>query len=156
VVDINMTPMDGFETTKRLKELYPEIKVLALSMLDEGFSVRKMLSNGAKGFLHKNTSAEELDQALKTIYSGAYFHSGLVSDDVLERAMSLYPLSISNRETEFLALCCTELAYKQIAEQMQISMHTVEGYRKQLFQKLNVKNRTSLAIYALKTGIASF
>lgn len=155
ILDINMPELNGYETTERLKALYPDIKVMALSMFDNEFSIVKMLRCGAIGFLHKGANPEELSNAIQTVLSGNYFHTELMLINSLKKTNNWQTINITERETEFLKHCCSDLSYKEIASLMGVSLHTVHGYRDILFQKLRLKSRTALAIYALKTGVVT-
>jgi two-component system invasion response regulator UvrY len=153
ILDINMPELNGYETTEQLKKLFPDIKVMALSMFDNEFSIVKMLRCGAIGFLHKGANPDELAEALETVVSGNYFHTELKLIGSLKKNNSWQTINITERETEFLQHCCSDLSYKEIASLMGVSLHTVHGYRDILFQKLRLKSRTALAMYALKTGV---
>lgn len=155
ILDINMPELNGYETTEKLKALYPDIKVMALSMFDNEFSIVKMLRCGAIGFLHKGANPEELSNAIQTVLSGNYFHTELMLISSSRKTNSWQTINITERETEFLKHCCSDLSYKEIASLMGVSLHTVHGYRDILFQKLRLKSRTALAIYALKTGVVT-
>lgn len=156
IMDIGMKPMDGFDTALFLKENFPDIKILVLSMLECEFSIIRMLQNGASGYLHKGTDTEELDQALQIIYTGQFYHSELVSENALQRARKPNGAGITEREAEFLTLCCTGLVYKEIASKMKVSPHTVNGYRNALFEKLGIRSRSALIMHALRSGIVAF
>ena len=159
LVDINMPGMNGYETTLWLKEKHPEIKVLCLSMLDDEQSLLKMVEAGANGYILKNCTPAQLQEALKAVAdSGAYFPAWATQKIVqsLRREKTATAISspnITKREMEFLRLCATELSYKEMAVQMNCSPRTVETYRDALMQKLDVKGRVGLAIYALKAGL---
>ncbi|RZL19633.1 MAG: response regulator transcription factor [Pedobacter sp.] len=155
ILDINMPELNGYETTLKLKETYPDIKVMALSMFDNEFSIVRMLRNGATGFLHKGANPDELSDAIQTVLSGNYFHTELALIHSLKKNNNWQTVNITERETEFLQHCCSDLSYKEIASKMGVSLHTVHGYRDMLFQKLRLKSRTALAIYALKTGVVT-
>lgn len=155
ILDINMPELNGYETTERMKELYPEIKVMALSMFDNEFSIVRMLRSGAKGFLHKGANPDELSNALQTLHEEGYFHTELMLISSLRKTNNWQTINITDRETEFLKHCCSDLSYKEIAGIMKVSLHTVHGYRDSLFLKLRLKSRTALAIYALRTGVVT-
>lgn len=155
ILDINMPELNGYDTTVQLKALYPELPVLALSMYENEFSIVKMLRCGAKGFLHKGADPEELMQAIKTVHSGSYFHSEMMLINTIRRSGGSQSMNITDRETEFLEHCCSDLSYKEIAVKMGVSLHTVHGYRDTLFSKLRLKSRTALAVYALKKGVVT-
>lgn len=160
LVDINMPGMNGYETTLWLKEKHPDIKVLCLSMLDDEQSLLKMVEAGTNGYILKNCTPAQLQEALTAVAdSGAYFPAWATQKIVqsLRRGTTGTPISspnITKREMEFLRLCATELSYKEMAAQMNCSPRTVETYRDALMQKLAVKGRVGLAIYALKAGFA--
>jgi DNA-binding NarL/FixJ family response regulator len=159
LMDISMPEMNGFETTQWLTDNYPDILVIALSMQDDDASLIKMVTAGAKGYLHKNVHPAELEKALKTlISSGMYYQAWATSKIFLsfsKKNESKIPidLKLSDREKEFLIHMCTELTYKEIADKMCCSPRTVEGYRDSLFEKLEVKTRVGLAMYAVKIGM---
>ncbi len=155
ILDINMPELNGYETTEKLKELYPCIKVMALSMFDNEFSIVRMLRSGAKGFLHKGADPDELSNALQTLHEEGYFHTELMLINSLRKTNNWQTINITDRETEFLKHCCSDLSYKEIADLMKVSLHTVHGYRDSLFLKLRLKSRTALAIYALRTGVVT-
>ncbi|QCX37243.1 response regulator transcription factor [Aureibaculum algae] len=156
LMDLNMPIMDGLETTKFLNENYPSIKVLALSMDDNESSILKMIKNGAKGYLLKDIHPDILKEALLALINEGYYHSKRVSDTLVH---SLHPteepkIKLLDRELEFLKLASTEMTYKEIADVMHLSPKTIDGYREQLFKKLQVKNRIGMVVYALKNDLA--
>ncbi|WP_118973995.1 response regulator transcription factor [Taibaiella koreensis] len=155
ILDINMPELNGYETTAQLKQHYPSIKVMALSMFDNEFSIVRMLRSGAKGFLHKGADPDELSNALQTLHTEGYFHTELMLINSLRKSNNWQTINITDRETEFLRYCCSDLSYKEIADLMKVSLHTVHGYRDALFLKLRLKSRTALAIYALRTGVVT-
>jgi two-component system invasion response regulator UvrY len=159
LMDINMPEKDGYETTQWLKINYPEIKVLALSMYDTESSIIKMLKSGAKGYILKDSDPSELQIAIEALMNKGFYYSELVSGKLInainkmdEESESAH-LKLNERETAFLKHSCTELTYKDIADKMFVSPRTVDGYRDTLFEKLNVKTRVGLVIYAIKNGI---
>lgn len=154
MLDINMPVLNGYETMKIIREQYPDIKVLTVSMYESEFSIIQMFRLGAKGYLEKSCDAKELRLALLTVAKGEFYHSEDISKTVMHRFQnSSLPHYMTPRELEFLAYCCSELTYKEIADQMQISERTAHSYRDVLFEKLELKSRTGLAIYAINAGI---
>ncbi|HEV7783621.1 MAG TPA: response regulator transcription factor [Chitinophagaceae bacterium] len=158
LVDVNMPEMDGFETTQWLHKNYPFIKVLVLSMLSDEKTIIKMFRLGAKGYLLKNTDAEELKRALdaiasKNVYLSEYVSDKLVSGLHKDADEDDKPVTLSEKDKEFLRWTCTELAYRDIAEKMSVSPRTVDDYRQALFTKLNVHSRVGLVMYAVRNGI---
>jgi DNA-binding NarL/FixJ family response regulator len=161
LMDINMPVMDGYETTLWLKKNFPDVKVLALSMYDDENAIIRMLKNGAKGYILKDADPAELKQAIQMVLKKGFYYSEMVTgklihsigtqdeDDNSTRGL----LKLSERELEFLKLVCTEMTYKEIADRMFLSPRTIDGYRDALFEKLNIKTRVGLVLYAIKTGI---
>lgn len=159
IMDINMPGLNGYLTLEQLKKKWPEIKTLALTMFDNEFSIIKMLSIGANGYLLKDSSPRELQQALMSIYEDDFYHSELVTSRLYKsiRSRNVYKLpKITAKEMEFLSLCCSDLTYKEMAEKMHLSPRTVEGYGETLCEKLNVKSRSGLVMYALRIGIVPY
>ena len=158
LLDISMPVMDGFETAKWLLQQHPEVLVLVLSMQDDDYALIKMLKSGAKGYLHKNAHPVELEKALNTLVKNSYYYpewaSGKIFSNIAgsDNNKDLLPF-ISEREKEFLQYATTELTYKDMAEKMCCSNRTVEGYRNALFEKLGLRTRTGLVVYAIKHGI---
>ena len=163
LLDINMPEMDGFETAQWIKTNHPEIKVLALSMYDNETSIIRMLKCGAKGYILKDSEPAELKAAIAALMDKGFYYSDLVSgklmhainkmDDDGDGLKNLVPLN--DRETDFLKYTCTELTYKEIADKMFVSPRTIDGYRDALFEKLHVKTRVGLVMYAIKNGIVN-
>lgn len=160
LMDINMPKKNGYETTKVLKKLYPEIKVLAVSIYDNEEAIIRMIKNGACGYILKDAEPAELELALNEIVQRGYYHSDLVANQlvkIIRRGASddddkAPGVRLNDRETEFLKLACTELTYKEIADKMFVSPRTIDGYRDALFEKLKVKTRVGLVLYAIKNG----
>ena len=160
LMDINMPMMDGFATAQWLKQNCPLTKVLALSMYDNENSIIRMFKAGAKGYILKDCEPAELKTALDSILKKGYYYSELVTGKLIHSINSmdddtdLKSLSqLNDRETEFLKLASTEMTYKEIAEKMNLSPRTIDGYRDDLFEKLNVKSRVGLVLFAIKNGL---
>ncbi|OCX52490.1 DNA-binding response regulator [Mucilaginibacter sp. PPCGB 2223] len=154
LMDINMPVMDGYEATAWLKIHHPKIMVLALSMYEDDKAVIKMIKSGACGYVLKQSKPRELLEAIQSVVQKGVFINEIVSGKLI-RSISSNPdeLKLSARELEFLKLCCSEMSYKEIADQMFVSPRTVDNYRESLFQKLNLKTRSGLVLYAIKNEI---
>ncbi len=156
LMDIQMPIMNGVEATKWLKENRPEIKVLALSMECEEETILKMLRAGARGYLLKDIHPSVLEHALNEVHKSGFFYTENVANTLLNsvnQKEKFKEISLKSRELEFLKLACSEMTYKQISEIMFLSPKTVENYREALFEKLEVKSRIGLVLYAIKEKI---
>ncbi|MGZ3757532.1 MAG: response regulator [Mucilaginibacter sp.] len=161
LMDITMPLVNGFEATLWLKQNYPSVKVLALSTFEEDEPIIKMLKNGAGGYILKESNASDLFYAIKTIAEHGFFLNRLVSGKLLrsiqDDALTTGPANeLTANEIKFLELCCSELTYKEIAEKMCLSPHTIDNYRDALFNRFEIKSRTGLVLFALKNNIAKF
>lgn len=157
LLDISMPIMDGFETAKWLKQVHPKVLVMALSMQDDEQSLIKMVKCGAKGYLLKNVHPIELKNALNNLIRTGYYYPDWATSKLIESISNQDPLPsyevhLSDRETEFLRYCTTEMSYKEIGDKMCCSTRTIETYRDHLFEKLGLKSRVGLAVYAIKNG----
>ncbi|MDP4247860.1 MAG: response regulator transcription factor [Bacteroidota bacterium] len=159
LLDVNMPDMDGYETVRWLNKNYPQVKVLALSMFSDETTIIRMLRLGAKGYILKNIEPEELKEALDSIMKKDFYLSEYISGKIIsglhkDLGNPDEQVALSDKEKEFLRLVCSELTYKDIADKMYISHRTVDNYRNVLFEKLKVKSRVGLVMYAIKNGIA--
>jgi len=161
LMDINMPVKDGYETSSWIKENHPEIKVLALSMLDDENAIIRMIKNGARGYILKESEPSELRSAINAVLQKGFYYSEMVTGRLVHSISgtdvdnngSQQVIQLSDREIEFLKFACSEMTYKEIAAQMHLSPRTIDGYRDALFLKLDIKTRTGLVIYAIKNGI---
>lgn len=154
LMDINMPVMDGFATTKWIKANYPNVHVLALSMLEDEKAIIGMLKAGAGGYMLKESTPSDLLTAIKMIVNKGFYVNELVSGRLLVALKNedIKP-TFSARELTFLQYCSTELTYKEIADLMNVSPRTVDNYRESLFAKLNIKSRTGLVVYGIKNNL---
>ena len=161
LMDIHMPEMDGYETTRWLKEKHPAIKVLALSMYDNESAIIRMFKAGARGYILKDTDPYELESALHSLMTKGYYYTEMVTGRLIHSINAMDEedsdvkslMHLNEKEINFLKLCCSELTYKEIADKMVLSPRTIDGYRDALFDKLNVKTRVGLVMYAIKNGI---
>ena len=159
LVDVTMPVMNGIETTKAVKEVLPDAKILALTMHEDPQYFKKMVESGASGYILKNTDKHELVKAIQLIAEGRnYFSNEMYSDFIMGRIKpdkeSEDPeMFLTKREIEVLKLIADEMKNHEIAEKLFISTRTVDTHRRNLLQKLDVKNTAGLVRYALKAGI---
>ena len=152
LMDVNMPIMGGIETTKWLQEHKPDVHVLALSVEDDERTIIDMVKSGAKGYLLKDTNKKALEEAMLYLMEHGIYHTKLVND-ALFHSLNDDELQLKENEITFLELICLEKTYKEVADIMCLSPKTIDGYRDQLFVKLNVKNRIGLVLYAIKHKI---
>lgn len=159
LLDVNMPGMDGYETVQWLYANFPQIKVLALSMFSDDKTIIKMLRLGAKGYILKSIDPEELKNALDSVVEKDFYLSEYISGKVISGLhsggadLNKDELIFSEKEKEFLQLICSEMTYKDIAAKMFVSARTIDDYRNALFEKVKVKSRVSLVVYAIKHGL---
>lgn len=153
LLDMRMPVMNGMETMAWLKENKPEQKVLALTVDQEDETIIRMLKLGCRGYLLKDIDPEEFEHALNSIHNYGYYSNQTISDAQSHGDKKQKYEELTPRELEFLNHACSELTYKQVAEQMNLSPKTVDNYRESLFSKLRVKSRVGLVLFAIKEGI---
>lgn len=159
LMDVNMPVMDGVEATARIHALYPEIKILALTMLDQGSFVELMLRNGASGYLVKDSSKEELVQAIHDVVDGKRYLGSkatdlLVSNIKRQQAGSkVFLPSLTRREKEVLGLISRGLSDLEISGQLFVSPSTIESHRKNLRSKLGARNSAEIVRIAMERGL---
>jgi DNA-binding NarL/FixJ family response regulator len=152
LMDISMPGMDGIELCALLNKKYPGIFILGLSTFNQGLYIKKMMENGASGYILKNSSKEELLKAIHTVNEGGIFFSGEAGESLQEyQRSSAYRLpELSAREKEILGLIAEGYTNPQIAEKIFLSPFTVDSHRKNLLAKFGVKNTASLIKTAAK------
>ncbi|MBC9796333.1 response regulator [Sinomicrobium weinanense] len=153
LLDINMPVMDGLETMAWIKQHNPELKVLALSIDDREETIIKMLRLGARGYVLKDIHPDIFKKAVEDVLTKGFYFSDRITNTILDsidKKEDTTKLRLKEREMEFLKLACTERTYKEIAENMFLSPKTIDGYREVLFEKLEVKSRVGLVLYAIK------
>ena len=163
LLDITMPVMDGYETSIWIKANLPQTKVLVLSMLENDTAIIRMLKNGARGYILKDSKPKVFKEALDSIRDSGYFINELVSNKLMHYInheeifdTDTFALNaLTENEVTFLKWICTEKTYKEIADEMCLSPRTIDTYRDNLFKKLDVKTRVGLAIFAIKNSIVN-
>lgn len=160
IMDVSMPIMDGFQTTKALRELNKKIGILALTMKDDETSLIRLLKAGVNGYLNKDVDPDQLKEALHSIASTGYYYTEEVAGKLVN--VITHPelgtnegVELTEQEMRFIELACSEHTYKMIADMMCLSIKTVDGYRARLFEKLNVKSRVGLVMYAYKHNLVA-
>lgn len=159
LMDIDMGRTSGIETTQKVKASYPDVHILALTMHEEQDHIIKMLEAGANGYLLKNTGREELLAAIHAVIKGDSYFSNTVSATLLKALTNLKGkpsiksnnnTPLSDREIEVLRLIAQEYSNGEIAEKLFISIRTVDTHRRNILEKLQVKNTAGLVKYAIE------
>lgn len=165
LMDINMPEMDGIEATKEIKRIHPNVKVIMLTMFNDIRFIKELLEIGAKGYILKNISRDDLIKAIQTVSSGMPFLDAAVQEKVIssmsaaeeedidDKEADAMVQNITSRELEILQLIALGLTSQDISKKLYISKNTVETHRKNLLAKLNVKNTASLLKFAYKKGL---
>jgi DNA-binding NarL/FixJ family response regulator len=161
ITDIKMPVMDGIEACRILKQQYPFLGIIALSMFNDDELIVDMLEAGAKGYLLKNTNKEELLQAAVTVFRGGSYYSKETSQRLTEliNNSSYHPArkkpELSPREKEIIILICKEYSNKQIAEALGLNPRTVETHRQNIQEKIGSKNTAGIVLFAVKSQLFS-
>ncbi|WP_299110510.1 response regulator transcription factor [uncultured Winogradskyella sp.] len=156
ITDINMPEMDGVELNAAIKAEFPKIKTLVVSMLEDAKKIKILTEANANGYISKNAEKAELLKAIKSILEGQNYFSPRIKQILMEAmfsAKSEPEISLSKRETEVLKLIAQEFTTQEIADQLFLSKHTIESYRKNLISKLGVRNLAGLTRYAVEKGM---
>lgn len=155
LTDIRMPVMDGVAVTRILSKDYPEIPILALSMLDHSADVYEMLEAGAKGYITKEITKEELVKAIHTVVAGSNYFASSVEMDREKWQKMQNPhsnIELTRREREILRLIAKGRTTLEIAQELKLSKFTVDTHRKNIHKKLNIKSNTGLVNYAIKNN----
>ncbi len=152
ILDYYMPEMDGYETLLELKRSLPHIKVLALTMYDNAFNIKRMLRAGASGYLMKDSQPTDLQKAIIDIHEKEFYYSEKVPEELFEDAIK-GKAPLSEREMEYLALCAQSLPDKLIADKMGIKMRSVANFRLSICNKFDLRTKTDLISFAGKIGM---
>lgn len=161
LMDIGMPVMNGLEATRKLKEQYPEIKVLILTQYDSQEYLFTVLSAGASGYVLKRTASTELVWAIKTVNEGLAYLSPVMTQTLIREYLKAEETSsktkdiLTPREQEVLKLVAEGLTNQEIADTLVLSLKTVQTHRAHIMEKLNFHDRTELVKYAIKKGVIS-
>jgi two-component system invasion response regulator UvrY len=160
LLDFNMPEMNGLETSEWLSREHPEVKVLMLTMFDTELMLIKMLQTGVRGFLKKDIHPKDLSHALQTVHKEGFYYSNYTSNKLAgffreSGSIPIWEKTLSSPELELMKLACSEFTYKEIALKMGLNPRSIDTLRDGLFEKLDVKSRVGLAMYAIKHGLVT-
>ena len=157
ITDVNMPNLHGAELTKQLLQIDPELKILALSMMDDNSNIRQMLGAGAMGYILKDCDEHELVDAIETVLKGEQYYSPKVQRVVMQSLSQKNTRSkeqtLSNREKEILYWLFKENSNKEIAEKLFISLRTVETHKRNIMEKTGARNLAGLVKYAIRHNL---
>lgn len=165
VTDIKMPKMDGLEATRVLSKELPGIGIIALSMIDEETLIVDMMEAGAMGYLLKNAHKNEIIEAIKAVNSGnVYYCNGasakltrmIAKSDRIPFNKKASKVEFSQKEIDVILYICQEMTNKEIADRLNLSIRTIEGYRDRLLEKIGAKNSAGIVIYAIRNNIYTF
>lgn len=161
VTDIKMPRMDGLQATKILSSEFPEIGIVALSMIDEESLIIDMMEAGAKGYLLKNAHKNEIVEAIQSVNEDhIYYCNGtsakltrlIAKSDKIPFKKNARP-ELTQKEIDVIQLICQEKTNKEIADELNLSIRTIEGYRDRIFEKIGARNSAGVVIYAIRNKI---
>ena len=160
LLDIRMPHLDGYATAEILLAEYPDMKIITLTMHEEERHIIRMIELGVNGYLMKNASPEEVVECIECVVEHDYYFNNKITNIMRKilmykgkRTVDNMMYDLTEREKEVLELICKEFTAKEIGEKLFISFRTVEGHRKNLLSKLNVRNTAGLVVFALKNEI---
>ena len=163
LLDLDMPEMNGIETAKALRGQGSEMGIIILTMYDDEQMIAHLMELGANGYLLKDTSQDELEKAIKSVYHTKFYFNDFVSKALLTGVKAKRKseprigtnIDLTRRESEVLQLICEELTTQEMADKLFISPRTVEGHRQNLIEKFGVKNTAGLIIRAIKLGFVT-
>jgi len=165
LLDVNMPVMDGIKATSVLKERFPDVKIIVISMFDEDRFVTHMLELGVNGYLLKDSSPDEVEKAIRQVYTEGVYYSDFVgralhrklmakkNDRVPMPTLTALAVELTSREKEVLRLLCDGLSTAEIGDKMCISARTVEGYRQRIIEKTGAKNIAQAIAFAYQRNL---
>ncbi|MBB6463048.1 response regulator transcription factor [Flammeovirga kamogawensis] len=161
ITDIMMPEKDGITLCKEITAQYPSIHVLALTMMNESYNIKKMLNAGAKGYILKDCTQDELRKAITSVAAGENYYSSEVTSIIMQGLSSqpavkkrvLTEIPLTEREMEVLHLICKEFSNIEIGEKLFISPRTVETHKRNLVEKTGAKNVAGLVLYAIERNL---
>jgi two-component system, NarL family, response regulator DegU len=162
LMDLQMPVMDGIVATEQMQMLFPEVKIIIVSMHEEDRFIIHLLEKGVNGYLLKDSEGGEVENAIRRVMADGYYYSDFVSKALHRKVLTKLPnrqpnfsnkIQISTREIEVLQLLCEGLSTLEIGQKLFVSPRTVEGHRLRLLEKTGTKNTAGLVAYTFKNDI---
>ncbi|MDE2606682.1 MAG: response regulator transcription factor [Burkholderiales bacterium] len=153
LTDVSMPGLDGIEALARLRERHPGLPVVVLSMLDGVDVIKRAVASGARGYLLKNASRQELEHAVRTVTASGQYFSPAIAAILLRKDSDGPSQLLTERQIEILRLIATGHSSKEIGFQLGLSSKTVDVHRAHIMQRLDIHDIASLTRYALKNGV---
>ena len=161
LMDLKMPIMDGMEATKLVRQKYPAIKVLVVTMYEDDKFIIHLMENGANGYLLKNAEPDEIIKSIYAVKENGYYFNDVVNKALLKKLVlknNLKPsfnqnIDLTEREQEVLKMICEEKTAAEIAKEIFLSPRSVEGIRQRLIEKIGVRNTAGLVMFAVKNGL---
>ena len=162
LLDLNMPDLDGYQTAMYMQRHYPNIHVLMLTMYDSELLLIRLLQAGVRGFLKKDIHPTELHFALQSVMQSGFYYSHYASGKLANlfrksngNNMALQKALLNEQEIQFLQYAASDMTYKEIVLRMSLNPRSVDSLRDHLFQKLDVRSRVGLAMFAIRKGVVS-
>ncbi|MBW2961030.1 response regulator transcription factor [Mesonia aestuariivivens] len=157
ITDLNMPKMDGMALNKAIKSQFYGVKTLVVSMMEKPNTIKTLTEDNVNGYLSKNSEKKELLKAIRTILEGENYFSPAIQQALIKGmtdAKKMQEIKLTKREKEVLSLIAKEYTTQEIADELFLSKHTIESYRKNLIAKLQVRNLAGLTRYAIENNLA--
>lgn len=163
LMDLKMPILDGMEATKLVRQKYPTIKVLIITMYEDDKFIIHLMENGANGYLLKNAEPGEILKSIYAVFENGYYFNDVVNKALLKKLVlknNFKPsfnqnIDLTEREQEVLKMICEEKTAAEIAKEIFLSPRSVEGIRQRLIEKVGVRNTAGLVMFAVKNGIVN-
>jgi two-component system, NarL family, response regulator DegU len=160
LLDLEMPVLNGIDTMKRMREEFPQVKVIVLSMHSEEKFIVHLMELGANGYVLKTAEPDEIENAVRSVSTSGYHFSEMVSRVMLQGLVKKEKIKptfsdvdpLTERELDVLRLICQELTTTEIAGKLFLSPRTVEGYRNNILQKIGARNTAGIVVYAMSKG----
>ncbi|HBH47730.1 MAG TPA: DNA-binding response regulator [Bacteroidales bacterium] len=155
-MDVNLVEESGIDLTRKVLAKYPDIIVIALTSSDEVNNFNDMLEAGASAFMLKGASEQEIKRAIDTVVAGDYYFSKefmFLAKNFYKQPKKTSKIVLSDREKEVLSLICQGHSNQEIADAIDLSVHTVDSHRRNLLNKTSARNTASLVMIALRDGL---